>query len=78
MCFGGKSQETPQLPPTPAPRPIPTPTQVSTEKTEQERSRKISNLKKGVMSTIKTSPAGVTGAGSDLTQSQGNKTLGGA
>jgi hypothetical protein len=76
MC-GGK-QKTPELPATPAPTPIPTPTTTEPVVSEDQRANKIRNLKMGIASTIKTSPGGVSGTGSDLSTSQGKKTLGGS
>jgi hypothetical protein len=73
---GGK---TPSLPATPDPSPMPTqPTSTAPIQTEGQRQSKIKNLKQGILSTIKTSPAGVTGTGSDLNSGVGKKTLGGA
>jgi hypothetical protein len=77
----GGGGNTPNLPATPAPTPIPSqPTSTAPVQTEGQRQKKISNLKKGMMSTIKTSPAGVSGTGSDLDNrnAAGNRTLGGA
>lgn len=77
MCFSSPSTPA-QLPPTPAPAPIPMPTAINTQITEGQRATKIANLKRGILSTIRTSPAGVTGTGSDLnTQQTGRRTLGG-
>jgi hypothetical protein len=76
MCFG--HAERPELPATPPPTPVPMPTDVNPAATEGQRAMKIANLKRGILSTIKTSPSGVTGTGSDLnTQQTGKKTLGG-
>ena len=77
MCFGGK-QKTPELPAVPAPTPIPTPAQTAPLVAEDQRARKIQNLKMGMASTIKTSPAGVSGTGADLAAGVGKKTLGGS
>jgi hypothetical protein len=74
MCFGSTSA--PQLPPTPAPTPMPTPIGDAVN-TEGQRADKIKKMKQGMLSTIKTSPAGVMGAGSDLSQNPGSRTLGG-
>ena len=77
MGGGGK---TPALPATPDPSPMPTqPTSTSPIQTEGQRQAKISNLKQGIMSTIKTSPSGVSGTGSDLNvaDTSKKKTLGG-
>lgn len=75
---GGKTPEVP-APIVQSPAPIPMATSVSPQLTEGQRAKKIAQLKQGVMSTIKTSPQGVSGTGSDLnSQGQpGNKTLGG-
>jgi len=76
MCFG--SAKTPELPPTPAPTPVPMPTDVNPQATEGQRASKIANLKRGILSTIRTSPAGITGVGSELNVAGGKKTLGGS
>ena len=73
MCGGGK---TPELPATPAPTPIPQPSDVAPQTTESQRASRIAKLRRGIMSTIKTSPYGITGTGSNLTSGQGKKTLG--
>lgn len=75
MCGGVKA---PSLPNTPAPAPMPTPTDASAIQTEGERSRRISNLKRGILSTIKTSPQGTMGKGPELNTGigQGKTTLG--
>jgi hypothetical protein len=76
MGGGGK---TPDLPKTPDPSPMPTqPTSTNPQQTEMQRGQKISNMKQGIASTIKTSPAGVSGTGSDLSSNQPGlkKTLG--
>lgn len=76
MGGGGK---TPDLPATPAPSPMPVqPTSSNPQLTEGQRAEKISNMKQGVASTIKTSPAGVSGTGSNLntTDVEKKKTLG--
>ena len=79
-CFGGGSKyEAP--PPAPAPAPVPSPVPSATESsvTAQDRRSKIANMRYGLMSTIKTSPQGVTGQGADLTNpatNAGKKTLG--
>lgn len=69
MCiFGNKNNQpvTPQALPAPAPTPAPTPTEVSPATDEARRQRETERLKKGVASTIKTGPQGITGAGPDL------------
>lgn len=52
----------PSLPSAPAAAPIPTPSDVSPELTEQQRLRRTKQLRKGLLSTIKTTPFGTTGA----------------
>lgn len=77
----GGGTKTPDVPAAPAPTPTPQPSDVSPQQTEGQRAQKTANMKKGILSTIKTSPAGTTGAGSDLTGASGTgtkKTLGGA
>lgn len=75
--MGGKPKAQ-ELPPTPAPTPMPLPTSSASVSTEGQRAERIKRLKAGMLSTIKTSPSGVVGAGSDLNQGQGSKTLGGS
>ena len=71
MCFGSpKKTDAPPPPvatPAPAPMPSPLPTDVSPQQTAEQRRNRISALKFGAMSTIKTSPQGTTGTGPDLT-----------
>lgn len=81
MCFGSTPKYEPSPAPaaTPAPasapQPSPNPTAVEATQTQQERRRKIAAATRyGMMSTIKTSPLGVSGASSDLTSdTQGKK-----
>jgi len=75
MCFGG-SPKTPELPPTPAPSPVPMPANVEPVTTESQRAQRVKRLRQGILSTIRTTPAGVIGTGSDLNQGEGKKTLG--
>lgn len=55
-----------------APKPLPAsmlspqPTDVSPQQTAEQRRNRLNALKFGAMSTIRTSPMGVTGAGPDL------------
>lgn len=54
-------------PPAIAPQPSPIPTEVSPIATAQERRRKkIRAARYGILSTIKTSPLGIVGTGSNL------------
>lgn len=66
MCGGGS--KTPDMPATPDPTPIPQPSQSSpgVSTTEGQRVNKVQQLKKGMFSTIKTSPQGTTGKDSDF------------
>ena len=59
-------QAPPPASPPPAPMPSPRPADVSPQLTQEQRQAKISALKFGAMSTIKTGPQGVTGAGPEL------------
>lgn len=78
MGGGGNSPSVPASP-DPTPTPSPVPTNVSSAQTEGERASNISQMKKGMLSTIKTSPSGVSGTGSDIgTTGTGKKTLGGS
>jgi hypothetical protein len=75
----GGGPKTPDVPAAPAPTATPQPSDTAPQQTEGQRQAKQANMKKGVLSTIKTSPAGTTGAGSDLTaNTTAKKTLGGA
>ena len=68
MCGGGGNDNPPApapLPP-PAPAPVPSPTDVSPMKTSEQRRNRINALKFGALSTIKTTPQGIVGAGPDL------------
>ena len=59
-------QAPPPATPPPAPVPSPRPADVSPQLTGEQRQGKINALKFGAMSTIKTGPKGITGAGPDL------------
>lgn len=74
--MGGGGAKTPELPATPAPAPVPQAQNVSPQQTEAQRANKISMLKQGIASTIKTSPQGVSGTGADLQQQGPKKALG--
>lgn len=77
MCFS--SNDAPKVQPLPAPMPIPSPApipqkvDVSPQVTEQQRAARISQLKKGILSTIKTAPFGTLGTSPTT---GGKKTLG--
>jgi len=66
MCFG--SPKTPQVQAAPAPAPAPSilPSEVSPQAAGADRQKNLAKLRQGLVSTIKTSPAGITGAGADL------------
>lgn len=66
MCGGGG--DTPDMPATPDPTPIPQPSQSSPQvsSSEGQRAGKVTQLKKGLFSTIKTAPQGTTGKGVDF------------
>lgn len=83
MCFGGsKPVEVPAAPviapaPTPAPVPSPSPSQTESAQNQEQRRAKIAAMRSGILSTIKTSPQGITGTGANLMGSDtGKKTLG--
>ena len=67
MCFGGKTK-TPAVQAAPAPSPTPTitPSESESMMSESERRNRLKRLRSGMASTIKTSPKGVTGEGTDL------------
>ena len=74
MC-GTKPQAPPPAAPPPAPMPSPRPADVSPQLTAEQRQSKIAALKFGAMSTVRTGPLGVTGAGPELsTPTAGGKT----
>ena len=68
MCFGG-GQKTPAAQPIPQAAPTPqaiAPSAVEGNVSEEERRQKLSRMRNGLASTIKTSAKGLTGSGSDL------------
>jgi hypothetical protein len=74
----GGGAKTPELPKTPDPSAMPVqPSSTSPIQTEGQRASRIKQLKAGMLSTIKTSPQGVSGTGADLGDGSGKKTLGG-
>ena len=80
MCGGGNNNSNPPPPaPPPAPLPAAVPSDVNPQLTGEQRRAKISALKFGALSTVKTSPQGVAGAGPDIQSSSatGKKTVGG-
>ena len=70
MC-GSKPPDPTPPPATPLPAPVamPIPSDVSPVQTAQQRRSQIGALKFGALSTVKTTPQGVVGAGPDLSTS---------
>lgn len=69
MCFfSSKKQESAPPPPAPAPAPTPIPQPADTNplNTADQKRSQIDAVKAGLISTIKTTPSGVTGKGPDL------------
>lgn len=67
MCFGGSPKiPTVTAPPTPAPTPTISPSSVSPASSNQSRQKRLESLRMGMMSTIKTSPKGISGTSADL------------
>ncbi len=62
----------PPIAPIPSPSPRGTPSQLVTE----ARRRKIRQARYGILSTIKTSPLGIVGAGAELGPGRGKTSLG--
>jgi len=80
MCGGNKNPPAPPPPaPPPAPLPAAVPSDVNPQLTSEQRRAKISALKFGALSTVKTSPQGIAGAGPDIQSATatGKKTVGG-
>ena len=68
MCFGGGGKQ-PAAQPIPQAAPTPqaiAPSAVEGNVSEEERRQKLSRMRNGLASTIKTSAKGLTGSGSDL------------
>jgi hypothetical protein len=76
MCIGSKPKA-PAVTPAPAPSPIPAPSESSPQGVDAERRSRLKKLRHGLMSTIKTSPRGLTGEGAELSgMSAGKAKLG--
>ena len=75
--MGGPKKQDYTVPPPPAPAPIPQPSEISPQVAEQKRAR-VAAMRFGLLSTVKTGPGGVTGAGPELspTGATGKKLLG--
>lgn len=66
-CFGGSSAPKAVAQPLPAPTPQAiAPSEVEGAVSEDERRKKLTRMRRGLASTIKTSAKGLTGSGSDL------------
>lgn len=67
----------PITPPPPiTPMPSPVPTETAPIATAEQRRRKIRMTRYGILSTIKTSPMGLVGAGAELATGRGKTALG--
>ncbi|MGB1031737.1 MAG: hypothetical protein ACPGWM_03940 [Flavobacteriales bacterium] len=78
MCFGGSSKKEPTPappPPPPAPAPVPQPADTSPQNTADQKRSGVEAAKAGLISTIKTTPQGVTGKGPDLSASKAGGSL---
>lgn len=82
FCFGGGASAPSAPPPLPPPAPVPTPSDVAPVQTADQRANQVKQLQYGVLSTVKTGGAGLTGQGPDLSapaaQGAQKKTLGGS
>ena len=85
MCFSRQRPPDIQLPAAPtvapapklSPLPSPSPSKTESAVTSQQRRSRIASLRFGLLSTIRTSPRGITGQGADLaTTGAGKKKLG--
>ncbi len=88
MCFfkspsapspAAVAQTAPKIitPPVIAPAPSPIPTEIAPQKTAEKRRKRIEAVRYGILSTIKTSPLGIVGAGAELgVGGKGKTTLG--
>lgn len=70
MCLFSSPKQPSLPPPTPPPppQPVPVPTEVAPQMSADQRRRTVEKLKKGLASTIKTTPQGLVGKGPELTQ----------
>lgn len=68
----------PEITPLPKPEPLPppVPTEVTPLRTAEARRKRVAAVRYGILSTIKTSPLGIVGAGVDLTAGRGKTVLG--
>lgn len=66
MCFGSPKTPQVQAAPTPAPTPIVQPSEVSPQAQQEARRKRLETVRAGLLSTIKTSPKGLTGNQADL------------
>lgn len=65
MCLVG-SPKAPQVQAPPAPAPTVTPSEVSPQGAQEARRKRLETVRAGLLSTIKTSPKGLTGNQADL------------
>ena len=63
-------------PPKIAPMPSRTPSDTTSQRATEQRRKKIRAARYGILSTIKTSPLGIVGAGADLGPGMGKSKLG--
>lgn len=77
MCWGKKQKYPEPKLPDPSPTPV-SPSEVESNVSADERRQKLERMRRGLVSTIKTSSRGLTGTGPDLaTQTlTGKNTLG--
>jgi hypothetical protein len=61
-----KAQALPAPLPLPAPAPVPVAADPNPSETADQRRKRLAELKKGIASTVKTGPQGITGAGPEL------------
>lgn len=79
MCLFSKPKtpemQTPPPPPAPAPPPpVVAPSQVSPITAAQQRQKRVSAIRTGIASTIKTGPRGIVGSGPELSGTTTGKT----
>lgn len=72
------TEEAPAATPAAEPIPSPTPTKTSAQSIQAQRRRRIQQVRRGILSTIKTSPLGIVGAGANLNPANGGKKVLGA
>jgi hypothetical protein len=73
MCFWGSSKVNTTPAPAISPAPSPTSDMTNPQLSQQQRVSRLAAMRYGLLSTIKTSPRGITGSGADLTGSDASK-----